>query len=180
MVVKSPTPRSGVKIHTPVSGFVNTMNRNEKTTGTKRQLVIIEPLPCCLFCPHYRINHSFIHSFNPNPNPNPNVGSLTYVNVGKKTIKRLRKRPYNVGNNQRRESSFQRIHFLRSGKFQLFQITCLHIFRDLCKITILMSDLGEFEAMNKVYEEILRGHLGEEPLPARTTFEAGKVPRGAR
>jgi enamine deaminase RidA (YjgF/YER057c/UK114 family) len=53
-------------------------------------------------------------------------------------------------------------------------------FRDLCKITILMSDLGEFEAMNKVYEEILRGHLGEEPLPARTTFEAGKVPRGAR
>ena len=43
-----------------------------------------------------------------------------------------------------------------------------------------MSDLGEFVAMNKVYEEILRGHLGEEPLPARTTFEAGKVPRGAR
>ena len=42
------------------------------------------------------------------PYPNPNVGSLTYVNVGKKTIKRLRKRPYNVGNNQRRESSFQR------------------------------------------------------------------------
>jgi hypothetical protein len=43
-----------------------------------------------------------------------------------------------------------------------------------------MADLGEFETMNKVYEEILRGHLGDEPLPARTTFQAGKVPRDAR
>ena len=53
-------------------------------------------------------------------------------------------------------------------------------FRDLCKITILMNDFNEFEAMNKVYEEILREHLGDEPLPARTTFQAGRVPRDAR
>jgi enamine deaminase RidA (YjgF/YER057c/UK114 family) len=43
-----------------------------------------------------------------------------------------------------------------------------------------MSDLNEFETMNKVYEEVLREHLGEEPLPARTTFQAGRVPRDAR
>jgi enamine deaminase RidA (YjgF/YER057c/UK114 family) len=53
-------------------------------------------------------------------------------------------------------------------------------FRDVCKIMILMSDLNEFETMNKVYEEVLREHLGEEPLPARTTFQAGRVPRDAR
>ena len=43
-----------------------------------------------------------------------------------------------------------------------------------------MSDLGELDTMNKVYEEILREHLGEEPLPARTTFQAGRVPKDAR
>ena len=43
-----------------------------------------------------------------------------------------------------------------------------------------MNDFNEFEAMNKVYEEILREHLGDEPLPARTTFQAGRVPRDAR
>jgi enamine deaminase RidA (YjgF/YER057c/UK114 family) len=43
-----------------------------------------------------------------------------------------------------------------------------------------MSDLEEFEAMNKAYVEILSGLLGDEPLPARTTFQAGKLLFGAR
>ena len=41
------------------------------------------------------------------PKPNPYVGPYIYVNLGKKTLKRPWKRPYNVANIQRRESSFQ-------------------------------------------------------------------------
>ena len=52
--------------------------------------------------------------------------------------------------------------------------------RDLVKITVIMSDLEEFEAMNKAYVESLRGLLGDEPLPARTSFQAGKLLFGAR
>ena len=43
-----------------------------------------------------------------------------------------------------------------------------------------MSDLEEFEAMNKAYVESLHGLLGDEPLPARTSFQAGKLLFGAR
>ena len=41
----------------------------------------------------------------------PFLTYLTYVNVAKKRTKRLRKRPYNVANIQRRESTFQRTLF---------------------------------------------------------------------
>ena len=47
----------------------------------------------------------------PHTYPNPDIGSLIYVNVGKKTMKRLRKRPYNLANNQLSKSAFQHAPF---------------------------------------------------------------------
>ena len=43
------------------------------------------------------------------------------------------------------------------------------------KTTIFLADLGDFEAVNKVYAEYFR-----EPYPARSTVEVSKLPKGAR
>ena len=43
------------------------------------------------------------------------------------------------------------------------------------KTTIFLADLGDFEAVNKVYAEYF-----SEPYPARSTAQAGKLPKGAR
>jgi 2-iminobutanoate/2-iminopropanoate deaminase len=43
------------------------------------------------------------------------------------------------------------------------------------KCTVLLADINEFEAMNKVYREFFSG-----PKPARTTFAVAALPLGAR
>ncbi len=42
------------------------------------------------------------------------------------------------------------------------------------KTTIFLTDLADFEAVNKVYAEYVR-----EPFPARSTVQAAKLPKGA-
>lgn len=43
------------------------------------------------------------------------------------------------------------------------------------KTTIFLTDLGDFEAVNKTYAEYFT-----EPYPARSTVEVSKLPKGAR
>ena len=43
------------------------------------------------------------------------------------------------------------------------------------KTTIFLADLADFETVNKVYAEYF-----QEPYPARSTIQAGKLPKGAR
>jgi 2-iminobutanoate/2-iminopropanoate deaminase len=45
---------------------------------------------------------------------------------------------------------------------------------DVVKTTIFLADLSDFENVNKVYAEYF-----QEPYPARSTIQAGKLPRGA-
>jgi len=47
--------------------------------------------------------------------------------------------------------------------------------RDVVKTTIFLSDLKDFEVVNRVYSE----HF-EQPYPARSTVQAAALPRGAR
>ena len=46
--------------------------------------------------------------------------------------------------------------------------------KDVVKTTIFLSDLADFETVNKVYAEYF-----QEPFPARSTIQAGKLPKGA-
>ena len=46
--------------------------------------------------------------------------------------------------------------------------------QDVVKTTIFLSDLADFETVNKVYAEYF-----QEPFPARSTIQAGKLPKGA-
>ncbi len=46
---------------------------------------------------------------------------------------------------------------------------------DIVKTTIFLADIGDFEAVNKVY-----GEYFQQPYPARSTVQAGKLPRSAR
>src|SRR5262245_64018 len=48
-------------------------------------------------------------------------------------------------------------------------------FDNVVKTTIFLKDLGDFEAVNKVYAEYFT-----EPYPARSTVEVSKLPKGAR
>jgi len=48
-------------------------------------------------------------------------------------------------------------------------------FGDVVKTTIYLVDLGEFEAVNRIYGE----HLNP-PYPARATVQVAGLPRGAR
>ena len=48
-------------------------------------------------------------------------------------------------------------------------------FDNVMKTTIYLKDLGDFEAVNKVYAEYFT-----EPYPARSTVEVSKLPKGAR
>jgi 2-iminobutanoate/2-iminopropanoate deaminase len=43
------------------------------------------------------------------------------------------------------------------------------------KVTVYLTDLGDFEAVNRVYAE----HFGEHP-PARACVEVSALPRNAR
>jgi len=45
----------------------------------------------------------------------------------------------------------------------------------LVKTTVFLTDLGDFQGMNEVYAK----HVGDRP-PARSTFEVGALPNGAR
>jgi 2-iminobutanoate/2-iminopropanoate deaminase len=46
---------------------------------------------------------------------------------------------------------------------------------DIVKTTIFMIDLGEFDIVNRIYDE----HF-EAPYPARSTVQVAALPRGAR
>lgn len=48
-------------------------------------------------------------------------------------------------------------------------------FGDVVKTTIFLADMNDFGAVNEVYGEVM-----EEPYPARSTVEAGRLPRDAR
>ena len=45
---------------------------------------------------------------------------------------------------------------------------------DVVKTTVLLSDIGNFTAMNEVYAEFFT-----EPYPARAAFQAAAIPKGA-
>ena len=47
--------------------------------------------------------------------------------------------------------------------------------RDVARTTVFLADLGDFAAMNEVYEGFFGAHR-----PARTTIQAGALPKGAR
>jgi 2-iminobutanoate/2-iminopropanoate deaminase len=47
--------------------------------------------------------------------------------------------------------------------------------RDVVKTTIFLSDLKDFDVVNRIYSE----HF-EQPDPARSTVQAAALPRGAR
>ena len=46
---------------------------------------------------------------------------------------------------------------------------------NVVKTTVLLSDIGDFAAMNEVYATFFR-----EPFPARAAFQVAAVPKGAR
>lgn len=43
------------------------------------------------------------------------------------------------------------------------------------KTTVYLADIAEFQAMNRVYEDLFAGHA-----PARATLQAAKLPKQAR
>ena len=45
---------------------------------------------------------------------------------------------------------------------------------DVVKTTVLLNDIADFAAMNKVYAEFFT-----EPYPARAAFQAAAIPKGA-
>jgi 2-iminobutanoate/2-iminopropanoate deaminase len=46
---------------------------------------------------------------------------------------------------------------------------------DVAKTTIFLADIGDFAAVNAIY-----GRVMPDPPPARSTFAAGALPKGAR
>ncbi|MBQ9550147.1 MAG: RidA family protein [Lachnospiraceae bacterium] len=46
---------------------------------------------------------------------------------------------------------------------------------DVVKTTVLLSDIGDFGAMNEVYAEFFK-----EPFPARAAFQVAAIPKGAK
>ena len=49
---------------------------------------------------------------------------------------------------------------------------------DIVKVTLLLSDIKDFKAVDQIYSAWLPG-LGITPLPARTAFAAAALPAGA-
>ncbi|MFP4530776.1 MAG: RidA family protein [Halodesulfurarchaeum sp.] len=47
--------------------------------------------------------------------------------------------------------------------------------QDVLKVTVLMADITEFDEMNAAYEEYFQNNP-----PARSAFEVGEVPKGAK
>lgn len=48
-------------------------------------------------------------------------------------------------------------------------------FNDIIKTTVLLSDIADFAAMNEVYAEFFQA-----PYPARSSFAAKDLPKGAK
>jgi 2-iminobutanoate/2-iminopropanoate deaminase len=46
---------------------------------------------------------------------------------------------------------------------------------DICKTTVFLSDLNNFNAMNKVYEDVFHGCV----FPARSAVEVARLPKDA-
>ena len=46
---------------------------------------------------------------------------------------------------------------------------------DVVKTTVLLSDIGDFGAMNELYAEFFK-----EPFPARAAFQVAAIPKGAK
>ena len=57
------------------------------------------------------------------------------------------------------------------GVLEAAGLTTNHVVRT----TIFLADINDFDAVNKVY-----GEYFQEPFPARSTVQAGKLPKGAR
>ena len=50
---------------------------------------------------------------------------------------------------------------------------------DIVKVTLLLSDIKNFKAVDVIYAAWLPGHGVTPPLPARTAFQAAALPAGA-
>jgi len=50
---------------------------------------------------------------------------------------------------------------------------------DIVKVTLLLSDIKDFKAVDVLYAAWLPGHGVTPPLPARTAFQAAALPAGA-
>lgn len=48
-------------------------------------------------------------------------------------------------------------------------------YKDVVKTTVLLTDIGEFAAMNRVYAAFF-----QEPYPARAAFQVVNLPKGAK
>lgn len=48
-------------------------------------------------------------------------------------------------------------------------------YKDVVKTTVLLTDIGEFAAMNQVYAAFF-----QEPYPARAAFQVVNLPKGAK
>ena len=46
---------------------------------------------------------------------------------------------------------------------------------DVVETTVMLTDMGDFAAMNAVYAEFF-----QEPFPARAAFQVGALPKGAK
>lgn len=49
----------------------------------------------------------------------------------------------------------------------------------IVKTTIFLQSMGDFQAVNEVYESFFKEHAPGVPAPARSTVEVAKLPRGA-
>ena len=47
---------------------------------------------------------------------------------------------------------------------------------ELCMVTVLLADIGDFDAFNEVYAEL----MPPKALPARIAYQAGSLPLGAK
>lgn len=50
---------------------------------------------------------------------------------------------------------------------------------DIVKVTLLLTDIKDFKAVDVLYAAWLPGHGVTPPLPARTAFQAAALPAGA-
>jgi 2-iminobutanoate/2-iminopropanoate deaminase len=47
---------------------------------------------------------------------------------------------------------------------------------DVCSVTVLLADIGDFAAFNQVYADL----MPDQDLPARIAYQAGALPLGAK
>ena len=58
---------------------------------------------------------------------------------------------------------------------RLVEAACGTIY-DIVKTTVLLADIADFERLNEIYKR----HFDNDLKPARTTFQVGALPLGAR